>query len=620
MIVVFLFLLSLASIKALPQGAPTKVCGTMRPFHGGGIPPQTDISPYSIYMRRQGGNVIVTLKSDLNIPFQGFMLQAKTPNRELLGTFQPIGNEAHTIDCVQSEDTLTHNAAQNKDMIEVEWQPPEDYEGPVIFNTTFAQNYQTFWVGVESQPLRVGKRFADDPVPNVPSRSKSTTPPNFFPDTVKQSETVFDPFYEGCSVSKLCFGAPANCVNSKNCKAVAAVTVSGDRYEFEMKANVNPGWVGVGLSDDAKMGDDSVIECVRDGNRPIKAFMSWTSGSPNFGAARVRNPQLGIRLLNSSVVNNVIYCKVARDLKTKVNGKDFDLANDKYHLLVAAGSDVTATSVGFHSLAYLASGEKKSLSDVSAVAAASKLLIRLHGSFMLAAWIGTVSVGTLLARYYRTTWVGSSICGKDIWFAWHRMFMVLTWALTVTGFVLIFVEVRAWSPGPHPILGTITTVLCFLQPIGAYFRPHPGTPRRPIFNWIHWFGGNAAHIIGIVTIFYAVKLAKAELPEFMDWILVAYVAFHVVVHLVLSIIGCISEKSSERRVTSFPMKDLGGSGRSSAYADRNADAPYSGFRKFILAIYIVVILAIVVALIVITALAPIEESWQNLRDSVMKSE
>lgn len=37
--------------------------------------------------------------------------------------------------------------------------------------------------------------------------------------------------------------------------------------------------------------------------------------------------------------------------------------------------------------------------------------------------------------------------------------------------------------------------------------------------------------------------------------------------------GCLSEKSSERRVTSFPMKDLGGSGRSSAYADRSADAP-----------------------------------------------
>ena len=41
--------------------------------------------------------------------------------------------------------------------------------------------------------------------------------------------------------------------------------------------------------------------------------------------------------------------------------------------------------------------------------------------------------------------------------------------------------------------------------------------------------------VSVVTIFYAVKLAKAELPEFMDWILVAYVAFQVVVHLVLSV-------------------------------------------------------------------------------------
>lgn len=36
---------------------------------------------------------------------------------------------------------------------------------------------------------------------------------------------------------------------------------------------------------------------------------------------------------------------------------------------------------------------------------------------MLAAWIGTASVGILLARYYRQTWVGKQICGKDQWFA-----------------------------------------------------------------------------------------------------------------------------------------------------------------------------------------------------------
>lgn len=75
---------------------------------------------------------------------------------------------------------------------------------------------------------------------------------------------------------------------------------------------------------------------------------------------------------------------------------------------------------------------------------------------------------------------------------------------------------------------------------------------------------------------------KAELPEWFDWVMVAYVAFHVIMHLILSIMGCAAEKSLDRRVTSFPMKDLGGTGRTSSYADRNTDAPVSTFIKTIL--------------------------------------
>jgi len=44
-----------------------------------------------------------------------------------------------------------------------------------------------------------------------------------------------------------------------------------------------------------------------------------------------------------------------------------------------------------------------------------------------------------------------------------------------------------------------------------------------------------------VTIFFATKLTKAELPDWMDWILVGYVAFHVAVHLILSVsLMCIN--------------------------------------------------------------------------------
>lgn len=76
------------------------------------------------------------------------------------------------------------------------------------------------------------------------------------------------------------------------------------------------------------------------------------------------------------------------------------------------------------------------------------------------------------------------------------MFMFLTWALCITASVLIFIEIGGWSAedNPHAILGAITTIICFLQPIGALFRPGPTSSKRPIFNWLHWLGGNVAHI------------------------------------------------------------------------------------------------------------------------------
>lgn len=101
--------------------------------------------------------------------------------------------------------------------------------------------------------------------------------------------------------------------------------------------------------------------------------------------------------------------------------------------------------------------------------------------------------------------------------------------------VNLTIEFRFQVDNPHATLGAITTLICFFQPIGAFFRPHPGSKRRPLFNWTHWLGGNTAHIMALVTIFFAVKLGKAELPEWMDWILVAFVIFHVISHLLLTV-------------------------------------------------------------------------------------
>lgn len=425
-----------------------------------------------------------------------------------------------------------------------------------------------------------------------------------------------DPFYSDCNQLKSCFGSPEGCVDSQTCTAIASVKVEGTRHTFELKAD-NAAYVAVGLSEDNKMGADSVMECVREesGGGSIRAFNSWNipndKGNKRIGAD-------GINLLNSSSIDGSIYCKFTRDPIHRIEGTLFDMTKNQYFLLLAAGSSLKENSVGFHDKVYTATAQSRLLADIGAFSTATKLYIRLHGAFMISAWIGAASLGIVLARYFKQTWIGSSLCSKDIWFAWHRTLMVLTWLLTMAGAILIFYDVGGWVSGPsqtHALLGIATTILCFVQPIGAALRPHPGSSKRPLFNWLHWLIGNAAHICAIVTIFFAVQLSKAELPEFVDWILVAYVAFYVAVHLLLSCSGCLSDSKAEKRINSFPMKDMN-SGRGSMHVERKRDAPYAGLRKTTLCLHTLVILAFTVALVLIVVLAPIEQQWSDMKDKL----
>ena len=73
--------------------------------------------------------------------------------------------------------------------------------------------------------------------------------------------------------------------------------------------------------------------------------------------------------------------------------------------------------VGYHDIGRIPSDKSINLAELQTLGAASTLLLRLHGSFMIAAWIGTTSLGIILARYFKQTWVGSQTCGKDQWFA-----------------------------------------------------------------------------------------------------------------------------------------------------------------------------------------------------------
>ncbi|XP_045455053.1 putative ferric-chelate reductase 1 homolog [Melitaea cinxia] len=613
------------------SGAPPLACDDQTPRHGD-IQAQTSVPPYAIFTSasqvRQGDVLNVTISSPFGAPapIGGFILQARgiQDTDKIVGKFTkvPSSDLAQITSCRGNNDTVTHTNPEEKPPLSFTWQAPNDFLGGIEFRATVAQSFATFWKNVESPLVEV---VTPDTVITTSPPAATTERPTQAPPTImetkpKPTQTTLDPIYQGCEDTKLCFGVPQNCIPNGNCKAIVAVFVAGDIYTFEIQGTDNPQYVAAGLSMDSKMGEDSAVECVRNDNGRITIHTSWTYPKVEPYVRRSDSPQDIVQLLESSNIEGKLYCKFRRDTVSVVRGQTFDLANNKYFLMALAGSSMKdANRVGFHDVAYEASGAALALSAPGSAAPASRLLLRLHGCCMLAAWLGAASLGVVLARYFKKTWVGKTLGGKDIWFAYHRILMVLTWVLTMVGFILILVEVGGWQDtgdNPHAITGIITVVLCFIQPIGAFFRPHPGTKHRPLFNWLHWLIGNSAHILGIATIFLAVYLQKAQLPSWSVFILAAFVVFHILAHIILSLTVCVSEgRISNGRVNSFPMKDMMGQSRQVTAVDRSSDAPFSTFRKHLLGVYAPIIILFVIAMICLVALAPIGATYNNLMGS-----
>ncbi|KAG6443425.1 putative ferric-chelate reductase 1 homolog [Manduca sexta] len=607
------------------SGAPPGACADQMPRHSG-VEVQTSVPPYMILTSgaqvRQGDVLNVTIGSPAGapVPIGGFILQAREiqdPDA-IVGKFVKVPPTTHVITCSGTNDTVTHSSPEEKPAMTFQWQAPSDFLGGIEFRATVAQSYATFWKNVESPLVEVVTldTAVSTSLPPITRGPNTQPPPIIMESKPKAAPEPIDVVYQGCADTKLCFGVPQNCIEKADCKAVVAIFVSGDIYTFEIQGTGNPKYVAAALSLDDKMGDDSAMECVRNDNGRVSLYTSWTYPKVEPYVQRSDSPQEIVQLLESSVIDGKLYCKFKRDVVSTVKGVTFDLASNKYNLMVVSGDSMKdANRVGFHSIAYEATGAPLALSTVGAAAPASKILLKLHGSFMLLAWLGTASLGILLARYFKQTWAGKQLGGKDIWFAYHRILMVGTWSLTMVGFILILAEVRGWTGGdnPHAITGIVTVILCFIQPIGAYFRPHPGTKNRSIFNWAHWFVGNAAHILGIVSIFLAVYLQKAELPSWSVYILAAFVAFHVVMHLVLSATWCVGERGSVGVSGALAMKHLAPSSAPTggALATRPPHQ-FSGFKKLMLGVYAPIVLLIIVAMIYIVARAPLGESYTSI--------
>lgn len=124
------------------------------------------------------------------------------------------------------------------------------------------------------------------------------------------------------------------------------------------------------------------------------------------------------------------------------------------------------------------------------------MAIRWHGALMIFGWMGCTTLGILMARFSRDHFPNHTIIGMKVWFQMHRIWMILGWAAMVASYIIIFIHFGGWSGTSfHTVGGLIAGLLATAQGMNSYLRPAPDSPKRWVFDYGHWFVGNAAHCL-----------------------------------------------------------------------------------------------------------------------------
>ena len=81
-----------------------------------------------------------------------------------IGSFVVSGDDASYMTCGRGiHNSITHRKSNGKSSVKAQWRAPSDFEGEVLFRYTCLKEYQTFWVGLETAPVRI-TRSIEEPI------------------------------------------------------------------------------------------------------------------------------------------------------------------------------------------------------------------------------------------------------------------------------------------------------------------------------------------------------------------------------------------------------------------------------------------------------------------------
>ncbi|XP_034293142.1 ferric-chelate reductase 1-like [Pantherophis guttatus] len=518
-----------------PNGKVSESCDSMLPFHGGSpqkFPKHT--IEVNVTEFKPGDRVKVSFSGPT---FEGFLLQARNADRlEDL----PIGSFAladrrrsQLLRCGHVKNSaVSHTSKSKKDHMDAYWIAPRDAPKNIQFLVTVVQKFSIYWVKIP------GPKISQSTIlPLTTIMSTNRTIPTSLPiSSLSQPFNASD-----CGDRKFCVRNPTHCDPKANNCFFLSFKQDYDSVWIEM-SGPSEGYIAFALSHDQWMGggDDAYL-CISEVYcADIRTALLVGRSYPEFDS------KSALQNISWRLADGLIQCSFRRRIRLPASTGRYNL-DANYYIFLADGEISTEGEIYKHQQQPLITNGKYNilgpLKDIGG--SRSPFLIKIHGALMFVGWITTVSIGVIVARFFKSVWPNTLLFGEEIWFQIHRSLMIITILLTSISFALPFIYRGGWNKqaGFHPYFGCTVMALALFQPLMAAFRPPPQAPRRQIFGWLHWSAGTTARILAVVTMFLGMDLPALNLPPWDTYAMIGFVAWHVGIDVLLELHGyCLIRK------------------------------------------------------------------------------
>uniref|UniRef100_G1Q9E3 Ferric-chelate reductase 1 n=1 Tax=Myotis lucifugus TaxID=59463 RepID=G1Q9E3_MYOLU len=419
-----LLLLRLGLVAGYPSGRVTESCGDMVPRHGHAPLPDP---VHSVTVARTtftpGDQIEGTVLAVSGPEFKGFLIEARDaedPSGAPVGSFTLIDSqESQLLTCGEKQGSaVSHTNAHKKTEVRVYWDAPDSAPNHVQFLVSFCTYWWTFPAGGATGAI-------------APPAYVSSCLASFLSSCLFQRLGLWE--------QEVLLRSPSACDPEKEGTCLFLSFTRDDQSVTVEMSGPSKGYLSFALSHDRWMGDDDAYLCIHEDQtvsiRPAHLMGRSHPALDSWDALE----DMAWRLEDGGM-----QCSFRRNITLPGVKNRFDL-NTSYYIFLATGAAKDGR-IYRHSQQPLITYEKHAVTGDPQDVGASRAppLLRAHGALMLVSWMTTVSVGVIVARFYKPV-LSRPLFGESAWFQVHRALMLITSSLTCIAFVLPFIYRGGWS-------------------------------------------------------------------------------------------------------------------------------------------------------------------------------